>query len=114
MTMQVRVMQPRVQPFSSAAISGLMSISGGLLLARSAWHAAIGREWAAAGFALLLFLVAFQLWRIYALYAAVDVESLDNSPLLRRALNETVRTFTWGNVLFLLAALAVFQFGLMR
>lgn len=85
-----------------------------LVLIRVSWTQPSGPAWGFAGFALLLILLTLQLRRIHALYQSIDVTTLENEPLLRRAWNETVRTFIWGNAIFLLLALAVLQFHLLH
>ncbi len=110
----VRVRPTRLMSFSSAVISSLMSLAGALLLVRIVWQEPWGHIWGVAGFALLLLLLVLQLWRIHALYGDIDKETIESVPLLRRAVNETMRTYTWGNGVFLLLALAVFQFHLLK
>jgi len=114
MQFQLQVKKASLLPFSSAVISALCSIAGAILVARIAWSEPSGHLWSIAGISLLLALLAFQLWRIHGLYESVDPKTIDSDPLLRRAMNETVRSFTWGNAVFLLLALAVFQFHLSR
>ena len=114
MLLRKDVKQAGVLPFSSALIGGTLSLAGAFLLAKAAWGEPSGRVWGIGGVSLLFVLLALQLWRIHVLYESIDSDTIENVPLLRRALNETVRTFTWGNVVFLLAALAVFQFHLMK
>jgi hypothetical protein len=109
---QLRLRRVTLKPFSSAVISSFSSITGAIILARLAWRMPDGHWWVVAGFALLLLLLATQLRRIRTIYKSVDQAALESDPLLRRALNEIVRTFVWGNVVFSLLALAVFQFHL--
>lgn len=108
------VLKARLLPFSSAIISCLMSLAGAYTLARIAWSGPSGHMFVVAGFSLLVVLLIFQLWRIHNLYDAIDNQNLEKEPLLRRAVNEAVRSFTWGNAIFALLALAVFQYHLSK
>lgn len=110
MKLQIGIRRISLAPFSSAVTSAFMSLAGAFLLSRLIWRQPAGHIWSIGGFALLLILVLFQLWRIHNLYGAINEISIAGEPLLRKAVNEIVRTFTWGNALFLLLALAVFQF----
>jgi hypothetical protein len=110
MKVQIGIRRVNLMPFSSAVISAFLSLAGAFLLTRLIWREPAGHIWSIAGFSLLLVLLLFQLWRIHRLYEAVDEAAIAKEPLLRKAVNETLRTFNWGNVLFLLLALAVFQF----
>jgi hypothetical protein len=111
---QLRIRQMRQAHFSSAVVSSLVSLSGGVLLVKLVWAQPSGHIWGAAGFTLLLVLVLFQLGRIHRLYETISPQDLEREPLLQKSLNETVRTFRFGSAVFLLLALAVFQFHLLK
>lgn len=114
MVRYLTVKRARILPFSSAVISSLMPLTGAILLAKIVWRTPWGTIPAMAGSVLLLLLLIVRLRRIHTLFKDLDRESIENTPLQRRVVNETIRVFTWGSAVFSLLAIAVFQYHLLK
>lgn len=100
-----------VIPFHTAVLSGLLPVSGMVLILKTVWPIPGTHTWAIAGSVLLLFLVAFQMQRIHRVYQAAAPSSQANE-VVKKLINETIRTFIWGNALFVIVCLILFQLHL--
>ena len=100
-----------VRAFHSAALSSMLSVSESFLLIRMAWPDPQNRVLTVTGLAVLALLLIVQVTRIHRIYK-VAYPQAEGNPVLKRTLNEMLRTYLWGNVIFSLLVLAVFQFSL--
>ena len=99
-----------VQPFLSAVVSSMMFAVGLATLGTIAWRIPALHLAAAVFLPLLLFATLLQLWRVRRAYAAAYSAAMsDENGLLARALNEMMRTYMWGSVMFLIATMAGMQ-----
>lgn len=101
-----------VKRFRSPAISSLLSVAASIQLARVIWDYPVSRVPGLALVAVLLAIAYLQLWRIHVIYNLAYHKASDDDALLKKTLNEMVRTYLWGNVTYFLIAAGVFQFWL--
>ena len=108
--------RPRVREFHSAVIGSLESVAGLFILGSILWHFPPLRFWGTVLIAVFMLLIVWQLWRIRRIYAvAYPTASSDDSGILAKTLTEVIRTFFWGNAMFLLLAIAcMFAFVQLR
>lgn len=97
----------------SAVVACLVSLSGMTMLGRMVWDTPSLHFWRWFGIALAAALVALQFGQFYGVYRIAAVPAAGD-PVLRRTLKLATRTFVWGNALFTLLAIAVFQVWLAR
>lgn len=112
MSFQLRPL--RVQQFHSAVIASLMSVSSSMVLSTVVWRHPELRIWGLAFIGMMLALTYIQLWRIHNVYDVAYQKAVDGDQTLRKALNEMVRTYLWGNTAYMLCALAILQVSVSR
>jgi hypothetical protein len=97
----------------TAVISSVAGVTGIVLLIRAAWpftnHTIV---LAGAGLFLLLGAVAF--YRVWKVYQVTYPVAAKGDVFVTQALNATITSHLYANCLFLLLALAVFQFSLLH
>ena len=102
----------RLKGFHAVTLSSLLYLVGLSILGRLVWQFRAIHLWGALGLALGLLLLVVQVRRIREVYNAAYPQAADDD-LLKRTMNELIRTFLWGNVIFFLLVMAVFQMSLL-